>query len=114
LKLIYISSPYSFGSQADNVRVQLEAGHRILDMGHVPSVPLLNHYLQIHRPRKPEDWLAMDFAIIPRCDVLLRLPGESEGADKEVAHAIRNAVPVCVGWDDLEQFLGVDKGWGLG
>ena len=103
--VVYISSPYSLGSQADNVRVQLDRAHRILDYGHVPYAPLLSHFLHIYRARPYADWLRMDTAIIPRCDVLLRLPGESKGADAEVDHAVSHAIHVCYGWQDLERWL---------
>jgi len=106
--IIYIASPYTVGEPADNVHVQLEAAHRILDMGHCPVAPLLSHYLHIHRPRPYNDWMNMDLAIIPRVDILLRLPGASHGADREVALARRLRVPVAHGWDQLELLLGVE------
>ena len=36
----------------------------------------------------------MDLAWIERCDALLRMPGESSGADREVEHARAHSVPV--------------------
>lgn len=101
MKLIYIASPYTLGDVAANVAVQKNAAHRILDLGHCPITPLLSHYLHIHRQRPYHDWLKMDLAIIPRVDFLLRLPGESSGADVEVDHARIHHIPVCFGWDEL-------------
>lgn len=40
------------------------------------------------------DWLAIDFEFISRCDALVRLPGDSVGADAEVAEANRLQIPV--------------------
>ena len=105
MKIIYIASPYTLGDVAANVARQKEAAHRILDMGHCPIAPLLSHYLHIYRQRPYEEWLNMDLAIIPRVDVLLRLPGESKGAEQEIAHAENYGVPVVYGWDGLERFL---------
>lgn len=105
VKLIYIASPYTIGDVAANVHVQMEAAHRIMDMGHAPITPLLFHFLHIHRQRPAEDWLAIDHAIIRRVDVLLRLPGESKGADGEVALAQKNKIPVAFGWLALRNLL---------
>lgn len=40
------------------------------------------------------DWLTVDFEFIRRCDAVLRLPGESVGADAETAHASELGIPV--------------------
>lgn len=104
-KIIYISSPYTLGDVGKNVHVQLEAAHRILDLGHCPVAPLLTHYLHIHRQRPYEDWMAMDLALIRKMDAVLRLPGESKGADRETALAEKIGVPVLRSWDELENWV---------
>lgn len=48
------------------------------------------------------DWLAMDFAWIEASDAVLRLPGESVGADAECEHAGEVGVPV---FDDLADLV---------
>ena len=105
MKVIYIASPYTKGDIAANVSVQIEAAHRILDMGHCPVAPLLSHYLHIHRQRPYADWIEMDLALIPKTDIVLRLPGESEGADREVAKARECGIVVVFGWEELKTFL---------
>jgi hypothetical protein len=45
-------------------------------------------------PRPYTDWIAIDLEWVPACDVLLRLDGESSGADGEVAFALEWSVPV--------------------
>lgn len=104
-KVIYISSPYSIGDVWDNVRVQIEAAHRIMDMGHAPIAPLMSHFLHLHRERPYEDWLGVDMALIEKVDIVLRLPGESKGADMEVEKALRSCIAVAFGWDKLEGLL---------
>jgi hypothetical protein len=47
-------------------------------------------------------WLAMDIEIINRCDAVLRLPGESTGADAEVAFAESMGIPV---FHDIEEVI---------
>jgi len=109
--IIYIASPYTKGDPAENVSVQIDAAHRILDMGHTPIAPLLSHFLHIHRQRPYTDWLAMDLALITRADILLRLPSkkgdhESPGADAECGHAKANHIPVAWGWSELDETIG--------
>ncbi len=41
-----------------------------------------------------EDWLGMDLPWVAVSNALLRLPGESTGADREVAHAKLHGIPV--------------------
>lgn len=105
MKLVYIASPYTLGDIAENVRIQMDAAHRILDMGHSPFAPLLSHFLHIHKPRPYDDWLNMDLVIIPRVDILLRLPGKSSGATKEVALAHELGIPVAFGWFELDVLI---------
>jgi hypothetical protein len=47
----------------------------------------------------------MDLALIPKMDVVLRLPGESLGADGEVDKARECNVPVVFGWEELKALL---------
>jgi hypothetical protein len=44
------------------------------------------------------DWMGIDLAWVAMADAVLRLPGESVGADAEVSHAFAHSVPVfhCV------------------
>jgi len=103
---IYIASPYSIGDLTANVRVQLDAFERIMEMGHLPFAPLLDHFQHIVHPRSDESWL-YDYCLpwVERCDLILRLPGVSFGADIEVGHAIKHGVEPCFGWSDLEVAL---------
>ena len=41
---VYVASPYSIGDQILNVRRQIEAGDRLLEMGHTPFLPCLTHF----------------------------------------------------------------------
>src|SRR5690348_9982396 len=109
MKIIYIASPYTIGDVAQNVYVQIEAAHRILDMGHCPVAPLLSHFLHLHRQRDYHDWINMDLALIPKCDAVLRLPGESKGADGEVALATEKGVAVLTGWQQLQDYLAISE-----
>lgn len=105
MKLIYIASPYTIGDVEKNVRRQIDAAHVIMDLGHAPVAPLLSHFLHLVRERHYDEWMAIDLVILKRCDVLLRLHGESKGADIEVETAKINGIPVCFGFDHLLDHL---------
>jgi len=47
------------------------------------------------------DWLKVDFEFIRRCDAVLRLPGESVGAEAEIAEAKRLGIPVFYSGEEL-------------
>lgn len=67
---------------------------RLMDCGVVPIVPHLTVFWEIVvGPRDYERWLAYDFALIDRCDALIRLRGHSPGADREWNHAEDIGIP---------------------
>ena len=91
---VYVSSPYSLGGVEANVRTAINAATELLDAGYWPYVPLLCHFWHQQRPRDYETWMALDLAWLAVCDCVLRLPGESPGADREVARAHELGLPV--------------------
>ena len=98
---VYISSPYTEGDPAANVKVQMEMADRLMDVGYVPFIPLLYHFQHIYYQRGYFEWLEQDLAWVSSCDVLLRLPGKSKGADLEVKEATKLGIPVVYSYSDL-------------
>lgn len=91
---VYIASPYTVGDVAVNVRRQIETADKLMNMGHTPFVPLLSHFQHLLFPRPYEDWVNNDLEWIPCCDCVLRLRGESKGADNEVKLAQKLGKPI--------------------
>ena len=91
---VYVAGPYSTGSQINNVRNVLEAADVLLDEGFIPFVPHLTHFWHFHSPKAYDTWLSYDFHWVLACDVLLRLPGECPGCEKETALAQEHQIPV--------------------
>lgn len=91
---IYIAGPYTTGDVARNVRNAYKAANRLADLGFAPFVPHATHFWHMLFPREYEFWLELDNQFLPCCAAVLRLPGESNGADKEVARAESLALPV--------------------
>lgn len=98
---IYIASPYTLGDVAVNVKVQMSTVNKLMDLGFVPFAPLYSHFQHMMYPRPYEDWLKMDLEWVEMCDCLLRLPGESKGADEEVEHAKKHNKPIFYYIEDL-------------
>jgi len=102
---VYVSGPLTTGGPAalrENVRRAVEAGCELIRRGYVVIVPHEKALLAeqvLYRPY--EAWLDYDFKCIDRCDVLLRLPGASGGADREVEYAGSLGRPVYLSLDTL-------------
>ena len=58
-----------------------------------------------------ERWLEYDMEWLTACDALVRLPGESKGADREVARAKELGIEVYT-LDEFLQLLEIDNGEG--
>lgn len=101
---VYIASPYTLGNVALNVKLQLDTVDKLMDLGFAPYAPLYNHYQDIAHPRPPEDWINIDFVWVEVCDCLLRLGGESAGAEGEVKLAKGLKKPVFYSIGELHNY----------
>jgi hypothetical protein len=72
----------------------IQAADELAEMGFVPFVPHLAHLWHTVSPHPYEFWLAYDLHWLRLCHAVLRLPGESDGADREVAEAVRLGIRV--------------------
>ena len=90
---VYVSGPISKGDMFVNVRNAILAGERLRAAGLFPYVPHLSFSWQMLSPVAYEAWMELDFAWIERCHVILRLPGDSSGSDREVVHAKSLGLP---------------------
>jgi hypothetical protein len=103
MKKIYIASPYTKGDVAVNVKRQLDCANELINMNYAPFAPLLSHFQHMAHPRSYERWLMLDLEWIKVCDGVLRLEGESSGADKEVELAKKLKIPVYYSLEELER-----------
>jgi hypothetical protein len=115
--LVYVAGPISKGDILHNVTQAHEAGIALLKAGVPCIVPhgscfwgntIVWERFSTNPAHKrvalmaealptgttPKDWYGMDRVIVSRCDAVLRLPGESTGADLEVAQARSEGKPV--------------------
>lgn len=84
---IYISGPYS-KHMVEGTRNAILAAEKLRKMGHLPFVPHLSLLWDLVCPSPYNEWINYDLEWLAQCDAILRLPGESNGADIEVQHAI--------------------------
>lgn len=101
---VYIASPYTNGDVAVNVKRQLDCVDELMTLGFAPYAPLYSHFQHLVHPRPYSDWVEIDFEWVDACDCLLRLPGESVGADNEVVLALGLSKPVFYSIDALTSY----------
>lgn len=92
-RYVYVAGPYTGDEEANVVRA-LEAGTKLLGAGLYPYIPHLSHYWEAKYPHHYDVWMELDFGWIRRCDAVLKLPGASKGADREVDLARHLELPV--------------------
>lgn len=107
--LVYIAGPYS-SNPCHGTRAALDAAEVLIDAGYTPLVPHLSMLFDLTHP-KPEDyWYEYDMSLLEHCQILLRLPGESWGADREVEFARKNGIPVVeASAEDFVVIYGVER-----
>jgi len=81
---IYIAGPYTKGDTIVNIREAIIAADLMMMFGHIPFVPHLTGFWHLLSPKSYDKWMKYDAEWLKSCDALLRLEGESKGADEEV------------------------------
>lgn len=106
---VYVSGPLTQGDPWANTNAAIVASTKLRDAGMVPFCPHLSTLWATVTPRPYEWWMALDLEWVARCDCLLRLPGESKGADREMALARSLGKGV---WHDVDALIDACKrGW---
>lgn len=105
MKKIYIAGPYTLGDVAQNVANAMWAADRIISLGHCPFIPHLFHFQHMAHQQSYEKWLALDLEYLRICDAILRLQGNSYGADIEINTAKDQGIPIFYSIDDIKKYL---------
>jgi len=92
--LIYITAPYTHPDPVENTHRAVKAWERLTQYGYTALVPHVSLLLHLINPRPAEFWYAYDIKLLEKCDCIVRLTGESSGADREVKWAKVHNVPV--------------------
>lgn len=132
MKRLFISGPIRKGNLAANIQKACDVGYAFAKLGYCPFVPHLSCYFDgpdrslEHRrdgtfygnssavtPKAENrlnhaEWIRIDLAWVEVADVVIRILGDSEGADKEVLHAEQHGLPVFF-VSDVRDVEGVHK-----
>lgn len=102
-KLIYIAGPYTYPSQIENIKNTCLIADKVLKAGFAALVPHLTAMWDLISPENwsYESWLALDLEYLRRCDGMLRIEGQSNGADKEETFAKENNIPIFYSVQEL-------------
>ena len=106
---VYIAGPYTLGHVGKNVHKAMEMWHTLKDLGYSPLCPHLTHFLGIHKFRPIDEWYEYDLDWLEVCHILLRMPGESMGSDREVEIAKELNIPVVYTVSELLDVFPPDK-----
>ncbi len=92
---VYVAGPLTCGHLINNVSDALRVATLLRRKGYAVYVPHANVMWEVAQPElDTEVWLQHDFLWVRRCDCLLRLPGLSTGADREIVVAHEVGIPV--------------------
>ena len=107
-KYVYVAGPITKGDTLRNIRKGMLVGIELIKRGYVPFVPHndMVQYLLDPDTLDYETILQQDLAWVKKCDALLRIPGESPGADREVQYALSQGLLVTHHIDYLEEANG--------
>lgn len=103
--IVYISGPVTKGERVHNVAQGFYAQAKLMLAGFAPINPIASAtYPFAWEPAFTHElWMAVDLALVEVSHAVLRLPGESVGADLEVAHAEKLGIPVFTSIEDLNR-----------
>ena len=91
---IYISGPITKGDRDVNFQQAADAHKALMTAGYAVLNPMLTMRLPGAFEIPHDTWIANDLPWVAVADAVLRLPGESRGADIECEHALIHGVPV--------------------
>ncbi len=107
---VYVAGPMTQGDTLENIRKAVIVGNELLELGLIPYVPHSMIAWPLQFGHDWDTWLGFDEKWIKKCDCLLRLKGDSPGADREVEFCHAYDIPVFY---DINVMLGWAKenGW---
>lgn len=92
--LVYVAGPYTRPDPIVNVRRACAVGDMLTSHGCAVIIPHLSMLWHLVSPQPIETWYERDLDVMRRCDAVVRLSGESTGADQEVEIATESGIPV--------------------
>lgn len=102
---IYVAGPYSAPTEAErfaNTKRAMDAGVALFRLGHIPFIPHLTHFVEMHCDPKLSyhDYMNWDEEWLAQCHGLVFL-GQSPGANVELAHAQRLGLEIFTSLEEV-------------
>jgi len=97
---VYIACPITLDPDGTNFDNSCEAQRQLLAAGFAPLNPGLTMMLPGGQDIPHSTWMASCLPWVASADLLIRLHGESTGADDEVSLALQLGIPVFCTFDD--------------
>lgn len=91
---VYVAGPYTKPYPPYNVRKAIDAAQELADAGHFPYIPHLTMFWDMAYARPYDYWMRLDEEFLKVCEAVVRIPGESSGADQEEKVAKKLGIPV--------------------
>ena len=101
-KRIYIAGPMTKGDRVKHLATALTVYRTLMQLEFAPFCPQLTFLVDSLIRQPHESWLEADLPWVQAADAILRIPGESKGADMEVDCARRHDIPV---FETIEQII---------
>lgn len=99
---VYISGPITKGCHIRNFSQAAEAQTQLIRSGFAPLNPMLSMMLPGAWHIEHHHWIEADIPWVVCADAVLRLPGESTGADMETEAAKKHGIPIFTTIHSLE------------
>jgi len=99
---VYISGPITLGNPVTNFAQADEAMAELMELGYAPLNPMLSMKSGYANDFPWQTWIDGCLAWVQVADAILRLPGESRGAEIECAAAVNCGIPVFTEIAQLE------------
>jgi len=93
---VYISGPITKGNREANFQQAADAQKALIAAGFAVLNPMLTMRLPGAFDIGHDTWIANDLPWVAVADAVLRLPGESKGADIECEHALIQRNPTIL------------------
>lgn len=94
-KRIYISGPLtSSGNVLENIERAMNAARMLIDNGFAPFCPHLTYHVDPGETIPHSVWMEAELPWLTMAHAVLRLPGESVGADIETDQARKLGIPI--------------------
>lgn len=99
---IYISGPVSKGNMFANFTEFGEYFHKLVGLGFAPRNPGESMLMPGNQQIPWRTWVDIDIPWVAVSDVVMRIPGDSVGADEECEVAAHHGIPVIHRYHDLK------------